>query len=136
MNQGSVIRKLALVHGNIITMDETNPRAQAVLVIGDKIFKVGSDAEIERLIDEDTEELDLESQTLIPGFVDCHAHPIKFGLALMAVDCKTPSVNSIKDIVKKIKMAAEEKSEGEWIIGRGYDDFKLSEKRHPNRWDL
>ncbi|MFX1521477.1 MAG: amidohydrolase [Promethearchaeota archaeon] len=130
------IRKFALVHGNVITMDETNPRAQAVLVIDDKIFKVGSDAEIERLIDEDTEELDLEGQTLIPGFVDCHAHPINFGLALMAVDCKTPPVNSIKEIVEKIQVAAEEKPEGEWIIGRGYDDFKLSEKRHPNRWDL
>ncbi|MFX1466897.1 MAG: amidohydrolase [Promethearchaeota archaeon] len=117
-------------------MDETNPRAQAVLMIDDKIFKVGSDAEIKKLIDEDTEELDLEGKTLIPGFVDCHAHPINYGLSLMAVDCKTPSVNSIREIVKKIQVAAEEKSDGEWIIGRGYDDFKLTEKRHPNRWDL
>jgi predicted amidohydrolase YtcJ len=136
MNQDSVTRKLALTHGNVITMDESNPRAQAVLVIDDKIFEVGSNEEIERLIDAETEELDLQGRTLIPGFVDCHAHPINFGLALMAVDCTTPSVNSIKEIVEKIQVAAEEKSEGEWVIGRGYDDFKLSEKRHPNRWDL
>jgi len=94
MNQDFTTRKFALTRGNVITMDETNPRAQAVLVIDDRIFKVGSDAEIERLIDGDTEELDLEGKTLIPGFVDCHAHPISFGLALMAVDCKIPSVNS------------------------------------------
>lgn len=105
-------------------------------MIDDKIFKVGSDEEIKKLIDEDTEELDLEGQTLIPGFVDCHAHPINFGLALMAVDCKTPTVNSIQEIMEKIQVVAEEKSDGAWIIGRGYDDFKLSEKRHPNRWDL
>jgi predicted amidohydrolase YtcJ len=136
MSQDFVKRKLAITHGNVITMDETNPRAQAVVVIDDKIFKVGSDAEIGRLIDRDTEELDLKGRTLIPGFVDCHAHPINFGLALMAVDCKIPSVNSIKEIVEKIQEVAEEKPQGEWIIGRGYDDFKLSEKRHPNRWDL
>jgi len=136
MNQDFAPRKFALTHGNVITMDKTNPRAQAVLVIDDRIFKVGSDAKIERLIDGNTEELDLKEKTLIPGFVDCHAHPINFGLALMAVNCTTPSVNSIKEIVENILVAAEEKSEGEWIIGRGYDDFKLSEKRHPNRWDL
>jgi predicted amidohydrolase YtcJ len=60
---------------------------------------------------------------------------MNFGLALMSVDCKTPPVNSIKDIVEKIQEAAEEKSEEEWIVGRGYDDFKLSEKRPPNRRD-
>jgi predicted amidohydrolase YtcJ len=136
MNLGFVTRKLALTHGNVITMDETNPRAQAVFVIDDKIFKVGKNTEIESLIDRNTEEIDLEGQTLIPGFVDCHAHPVNFGLALMAVDCKSPSANSIKDIVEKIQEVAKEKSEGEWIIGRGYDDFKLYEKRHPNRWDL
>ncbi len=136
LNQGSLKKKLAFINGNVITMDETNPKAQAVLVIDDKIFKVGSDEEIKKLIDEDTDVIDLEGQTLVPGFVDCHAHPLNFGLALMSVDCKTPSANSIKEIVEKIQVVAEEKLDGAWIIGRGYDDFKLSEKRHPNRWDL
>lgn len=136
LNRGSFEKKLAFINGNVITMDEKNPSAQAIFVIEDKVFKVGSDTEVENLIDEDTDVIDLEGQTLIPGFVDCHAHPINFGLALMSVDCKTPSVNSIKEIVEKIQAAADEEPEGEWIIGRGYDDFKLSEKRHPNRWDL
>ncbi|MFQ6125188.1 MAG: amidohydrolase [Candidatus Heimdallarchaeota archaeon] len=136
MTQDSQMRKLVLTHGNVITMDEKKPKAQAVLVVGDKIYKVGSDAEIKRLIDEDTEEIDLEGKTVVPGFVDCHAHPMSFGQALMAVNCRTPPVNSIKEMAHKIMEAAEEKVEGEWIIGRGYDDFKLAEKRHPNRWDL
>lgn len=136
MNQGFVKRKLAFVHGNVITMDKKNPRAQAALVIDDKIFKVGSNEEIKSLIDGDTEELNLNGRTLIPGFVDCHAHPVNFGQALMNVDCRTPPLESIKEIAKKIQEVAEEKSKGEWIIGRGYDDFKLAEKRHPNRWDL
>jgi predicted amidohydrolase YtcJ len=45
-------------------------------------------------------------------------------------------MRSIEDIVESIREAVEEKGEGEWILGRGYDDFKLAEKRHPNRWDL
>ncbi|NIO19535.1 MAG: amidohydrolase family protein, partial [Candidatus Aenigmarchaeota archaeon] len=41
-----------------------------------------------------------------------------------------------KEIAHKIQEAADKKAEEQWIIGRGYDDFKLIEKRHPNRWDL
>jgi predicted amidohydrolase YtcJ len=38
--------KLALLGGNIVTIDEKRPRAQAVYVLGDRIAKVGSDSEI------------------------------------------------------------------------------------------
>ncbi len=136
MTRDSMLRKLAITNGNVITMDKKKPKAQAVLVVGDKIYKVGSDVEIKSLIDEDTEEIDLEGKTLVPGFVDCHAHPMSFGQALMAVNCRTPPIISIKEIAHKIQEAVDKKAEEQWIIGRGYDDFKLIEKRHPNRWDL
>lgn len=130
------LRKLALVHGNVLTMDEDNPRAQAVLVQGDKIVAVGSDEEITSQIDADTEVIDLKGKTLLPGFIDCHAHPMHYGLALTQVDCRTPPVGSIKELIEKISQAAKGKIKDKWIIGSGYDDFRLKEKRHPNRWDL
>jgi len=130
------MRKLALIHGNVITMDESNPRAQAVFVLGDKILKVGSDAEIEVLMDDGTMVIDLEGKTLVPGFIDCHAHPMGYGQSLMAVNCATPPVASIEEMIERIGEAAEGKTDGEWILGRGYDDFKLAERRHPNKWDL
>ncbi len=130
------VRKLALIHGNVITMDDTRPRAQAVLAIGDRIFRVGSDEEIEGLIDGETEVMDLEGRTLIPGFIDCHAHPIGYGQSLMSVNCGTPPLRSIGEMVESIREEAAKRAEGEWIVGNGYDDFKLSERRHPSRWDL
>jgi hypothetical protein len=130
------VRKLALIHGNVITMDDRRPRAQAVLAIGDRIFRVGSDAEIEGLIDGETEVIDLGGRTLIPGFIDCHAHPIGYGQSLMSVNCGTPPLRSIVEMVESIREAAAGSAEGEWIVGNGYDDFKLAERRHPNRWDL
>jgi predicted amidohydrolase YtcJ len=60
MNLDLITRKLALTHGNVITMDETNPKAEAVFVIDDKIFMVGSNTKIENLIDKYTEEIDLK----------------------------------------------------------------------------
>lgn len=136
MASNDEIKKLALTNGNVITVDEGNPRAQAVYIIGERIVKVGSDGEIGGLIDEATDVIDLEGRTVVPGFVDCHAHPMGYGQSLMNVNCCTPPMRSIEDIVESVREAAEEKGDGEWILGRGYDDFKLAEKRHPNRWDL
>jgi len=136
MSTDSGVRKTAFIHGNIITMDDEKPRAEAVLVVGDRISGVGSDSEIEAFIDKGTEVIDLGWRTLVPGFIDCHAHPMGYGESLMAVDCRTPPVSSIQDMVAAIRRKAKEKPEGEWVIGVGYDDFKLAERRHPNRWDL
>jgi predicted amidohydrolase YtcJ len=131
-----VMRKLALTHGNVLTMDGENPRAEAVFVIGERIFMVGSDEEIRGLIDGETEVIDLGGRTLIPGFVDCHAHPMGYGQSLMAVDCRTPPCSSIEEMVEAVRGAAAGSQGGEWVFGQGYDDFKLVERRHPNRWDL
>jgi predicted amidohydrolase YtcJ len=130
------MRKLALTKGNVITVDRENPRAHSVFIVGYRIVKVGSDEEIRDLLDEETEVIDLEGRTLLPGFVDCHAHPMGFGQFLLSVDCRTPPARSIDDISANIREAAVEKESGEWVQGWGYDDFKLLEKRHPNRWDL
>ena len=130
------MNKLALLNGNIITINKTQPRAEALLVYFDKIVKVGTTEEIKSIIDTDTNIIDLKGRTLIPGFIDCHAHPRMYGLSLLRVDCRTPPMKSIKDIIQIISQRAQEKNKGVWIQGSGYDDFKLLEKRHPNRYDL
>jgi len=130
------LEKTALINGNVLTIDDDNPRTEAVLAVGDRIAWVGSNKEIEGLIDEETEVIDLGGMTLVPGFIDCHAHPIMYGLALMSVNCSSPPMRSIRDIVDAFKEEAHEKGPESWLIGLGYDDFKLEEGRHPTRWDL
>ncbi|MCW3989519.1 MAG: amidohydrolase [Candidatus Bathyarchaeota archaeon] len=97
---------------------------------------MGSEKEVRDLTDDETCILDLQGMTLIPGFVDCHAHPMSYGQQLLNVNCRTPPIHSIEEMIDSIMEAADRSEEGEWIRGAGYDDFKLSEKRNPNRWDL
>lgn len=130
------MNKLALINGNVLTMDNEKPGAEAVLVVGDRVAEAGSNKGVEKLVTPDTEVIDLEGRTLIPGFIDCHAHPMGFGQSLLNVDCRTPPITTIGEMVEALGRAAAGKSEGEWVMGRGYDDFKLREKRHPTRWDL
>lgn len=131
-----VLKKTAFINGIILTIEEDNPKAHAILVTGERIAWVGSNEGITDLIDSETEVIDLEGKTLIPGFIDCHAHPLTFGLSLMAINCSSPPMYSVINIVNAFKEEASKKGVGQWLTGIGYDDFKLEEKRHPTRWDL
>ena len=66
---------LVITNGNVVTIDKERPRAEAVAFVGDEIFAVGTDEEIEKLIkDGDTEVIDAGGRLVIPGFNDAHTH--------------------------------------------------------------
>ena len=61
--------------GNIITVDDNNPEAQAVAVHDGKIQAIGSETEVSKFKGSKTEVIDLKGNTLLPGFIDIHTHP-------------------------------------------------------------
>ena len=63
-------------NGNIITMNEAQPKAEAILMKGGVIVAIGSNEELlaER---EDAEVVDLDGATVLPGFIDSHSHSDK-----------------------------------------------------------
>jgi predicted amidohydrolase YtcJ len=65
---------LVVMNANVVTIDQENPRAQAVAVIGEEIVAVTSDDDIQEYIGEGTEVIDAEGRLVIPGFNDAHAH--------------------------------------------------------------
>ncbi|MFG1691759.1 amidohydrolase [Gemmatimonadota bacterium] len=66
---------LVVLNAKIVTIDEGNPRAEAVAVIGEKIVAVGSNRAIRAYIEEGTTEvIDAGGRLMIPGFNDAHAH--------------------------------------------------------------
>jgi hypothetical protein len=73
---------------------------------------------------------------MTPGFNEAHNHMIGFGQTLGYIDAGFPAVHSIADIVESVRERAQSTPPGTWIIGRGYDDNKLDERRHPTRHDL
>lgn len=125
---------LCLVNGNIITLDPGNPLAEAVALSDGKIIGVGTSEEVKSLFDENVKLIDLEGKTVLPGFTDCHIHLLGFGAMLNMLDLK--GVKSIEEIKERLRKEAERKASGSWIVGHGWDDSTLSEKRFPTRWDL
>lgn len=125
---------IVLMNGNIITMNNEQPRAQALAINGEKIFWVGSDGEVKQTIGPRTLVKNLKGMTVIPGFIESHNHTLMFALDLQAIDLS--SVNSLEEILKLVKERAYQQEEGTWIRGVGYNQNELREKRHPTKNDL
>ena len=125
---------LVLIHGNVLTMNPAQPRAEAIAIAKDRIIKVGSNNEIKEQIDRNTKVLDLKGKTAIPGFIDTHIHVADFGRTLQWVDLK--QTNSIKSIQALLKNKAARTAKGKWILGSGWNQENFAEKRAPTRQDL
>jgi predicted amidohydrolase YtcJ len=125
---------LVLMDGNIITMDSSQPSAEAVAVTKDRIVKVGTNREINSWIGKDTKIINLHGRTVVPGLIDSHIHVGDFGKFLMWVDLK--DVDSIEEMQRRIRERAQKIPEGRWIIGSGWNQTRFAEKRYPSFRDL
>jgi len=118
---------LVLHNGNFWTVDPHNPRAQAVAISDGRFLAVGSDDEVLHLASSRSRKLDLVGKTVLPGFIDAHAHPASSGRShLRNVDC---DLRSIKAIQQALRERAAKTAPGQWVLGFKYDDTKTSEGR-------
>ncbi|NLY71512.1 MAG: amidohydrolase [Clostridiales bacterium] len=127
---------IIIYNGPVITVDSHNSIASAVAIKDNKIIYVGEKETALSFKHDNSNLIDLEGRSPVPGFIDSHLHMAVFGANSIAIDCRSPKVSSIEDIKKLVKEAAALTPKGQWIRGWGYDHSKLIEKRHPNRWDL
>jgi predicted amidohydrolase YtcJ len=126
-----------LINANIITLDPLSPQAAWVAIENDKIVTSGYGKDWKNLKHKNSDIIDCSGKTVIPGFIDAHLHLLSYAKSLVTPDLSPDkNVHSISDIEAMIKRYACNRPSGQWIFGRGYNEFYLSEKRHPNRWDL
>jgi predicted amidohydrolase YtcJ len=129
-------RGILLTNANVITLDPELPTATAIGIRGDRIAWVGERADARQRFDGPYQEIDLAGATVAPGFIDAHHHLMTLGFWMSQVNCAYPMITSISQIVAGVAERAQHVAAGEWILGRGYDDNKLDERRHLTRADL
>ena len=127
--------KTVFHNANVITLDASRPRAEAVVVEDGRITAVASDADALALKSE-AFLVDCRGGTLLPGFIDAHIHLLSYAASLISVDCSPAAISSIGDIQDALRRKAAQTPAGSWIRATGYDETALAERRHPTRWDL
>ena len=124
------------VNGKVHTIDPNDRVSEAAAVAGNRILAVGSTKEIRAMAKSGAKTYDLAGRTLLPGFNDAHCHPGYYGAIKLQIQCGPDKMDSIEDLKAEIRRRAQNTPKGQWILGRGYDEKHLLEKRHPTRWDL
>src|SRR3954451_17788148 len=79
---------LVFLNGTVITVDDDQPTAEAVAVVGNRIARVGSNDEVRDEVGPATRVVDLEGRTLPPGSDDNHTHPSSYGLGDSRIDAR------------------------------------------------
>jgi predicted amidohydrolase YtcJ len=115
-------------------MNPSQPSAEAIAVKGNRIIKVGSNDIINRWVGKSTKVLNLDGKTIVPGFIDTHIHVVDFGKVLNWVDLT--NITAIQEMQVAIRHRLKYTAEGKWIVGRGWDQNCLVEKRLPTCSDL
>lgn len=114
------------INGIIYTVDESNPKVEAVAVKDGMIQAVGTTAEIQQLVGENTEVVDLQGKTMTPGFIESHGHLMGIGYNKLELDLMY--VKTYDELVEKVAEAVEKANPGDWITGRGWHQDKWIEK--------
>jgi len=123
---------LIISGANILTMDPALPSASAIAVRGRHILAVGNDDDVLNLKGRNTELIDARGQTVTPGFIDAHSHP------LLAQEGISTNVNlrRIADVQAALAAQASRTEPGHWVLGSMYDDTKFEDGRPLTRRDI
>ena len=112
------------------------PLASAIALWGGRVLATGSDVEIEPLIGPQTTVIDLAGRLATPGLNDAHMHLVPYGTAMSEIDLRPTTVPTLESLLASLRDRAATLPKGDWVIGRGYDHFKLDVGRHPYREEL
>lgn len=129
--------------GPILTMEDAQPRAEALATRNGRILAVGTRAEVMRHAGATTQMVGLAGRTLLPGFVDSHGHVVGGGLQASSANLLAPPDGEVTDIPSLQRVLrqwqadnAEAVKQLGMIIGFGYDPATMAERRHPTAAEL
>lgn len=125
---------LVLKNAHVVTMDETAPTAEAVAIRKNRIVFVGTNDAVTRWIGLQTRVEDAQGMWIYPGFVDAHCHVSGLGTALENVDLVGTA--SYEEVIRRVRKRAAKTPEGQWILGRGWDQNDWEKMEFPTHEKL
>jgi predicted amidohydrolase YtcJ len=121
------------VNGNIYTMDDTHPQAEAIAVGGQKLIYVGDSKGIKDFIGDNTKVIDLKGKTVLPGLIEGHMHFPMLGENLLKIDAFWKPKT---EILKDVQAESSRLKPGEWITGFGWNNTIWDDKSYPTKEEL
>ena len=124
---------LIIHHAKIYTVDAAFSLAEAMAVKDGKVVALGKNETIMATY-EAKEIIDAAGNAVFPGFIDAHTHFVNYGMSLQTLNLT--GTNSWEDVLHQCSDFAKSLPEGEWLIGRGWDQNDWSKKEFPDNTTL
>lgn len=109
---------LVLRGGEIYVDRDGDSWVEALAISGHTITALGTNAEIDSAVGTDTEIVELEGATVLPGFIDAHVHPISGGAVLL--ECALNDLTERGEYLDAIRRYAAGLGPGAWVTGGGW----------------
>ncbi len=123
-------------NGAIITLDERQPMASAMLVREGRIAAMGESAALLTSAPATTQRIDLGGRTVIPGLIDSHIHAIRAGLSY-ATEVHWTGAATIPEALQGLRSAAQALPPGGWlIVAGGWTELQFAERRRPTQEEV
>jgi len=124
-----------IIHNvNIITMDPAMPRAEAMAVTNGRIIALGSEEELKPLFENAKDIIDGKGHTVLPGFIDTHAHLAGLGRKLFHLDLG--DTTSAEEAIQLVGERVKKSPPGKLILGYSWDESKWTTPRYITKDDL
>ena len=120
-------------NATIYTVDSSQASIEAFAYEGDRIVAVGTLQSIREKFPT-AQQIDMQGATVIPGFIDAHGHLLGLGQSLIFADLM--GTNNKAEIIEILKQKAASLSDGQWLLGRGWDQNDWPVKALPSAVDL
>ena len=112
-----------LYNANIYTLEESQPKASAILIAGGRVIAVGEKAALESFAHGKVEKQDMQGRTILPGLTDAHIHIQYYALGLEKIDCETRTKD---ECLRRVSERVMKAKPGEWILGHGWNHNEWS----------
>lgn len=122
---------LVLLNGKVWTVNDKQPEAEAVAVIGNRIVFVGAGRDARKWIGTQTKVIDLAGKRVVPGFNDAHVHFLDGGAGLASVQLRDAA--SPEEFRKRIGEFAANAPKGRWILNGNWDHENWKPANLPTR---
>jgi predicted amidohydrolase YtcJ len=125
---------LVFLNGNIYTMDSAHRIVEALALSGSRIVATGPSHRIQRYIGPDTQVIDLQKRTMIPGFIDTHIHFVASALSTYEIDLTHAlTLDAIQHLLAQEILHTKP---DQWIIASKWNPNLLPSDRLPTKHDL
>ncbi|HEX5598217.1 MAG TPA: amidohydrolase [Micromonosporaceae bacterium] len=121
-------------NARIHTLDPALPRAEALVVRGERIVAVGDLSECRDRAGAGARRVDLAGMTVLPGLTDSHIHAASFARGLEQVDLR--GATSLAESLQRIQAKARDLPAGAWLFGGRWDCHHWDRPVQPTRHDL